>query len=378
MTAAKPGLKALTVRAADQKDVDSLFEIEQACFDSDRLNKRSFRRWIQAEHGELWVAEYQANTVGYGLLWCHRGTRLARLYSMAVLPEMRGRGIALSLLDKLETVAAAHGRLFMRLEVAKDNQAAIQLYQARGYRVFGEYVNYYEDHGDALRMQKIIQHVDSGKIERPTPWYQQTTDFTCGPAAIMMAMASLKANIVPDQTLELDIWREATTIFMTSGLGGCHPLGLAIAAQKRGFDVSVYLNTKGALFLDGVRSQHKKEIMALVHEQFLQQANESSEIKITYRDITQQQISRWLQKGYAVIALISTYRLDGKKTPHWVAITHIDNRCFYVHDPDPDALNQQAIDCQYLPIAREDFSKMSTFGNSRLRTALALKLPRCQ
>lgn len=364
----------LNIRVAELDDVDALVAVEQNCFDNDRLNKRSFRRWIQAEHGELWVAEQENLIAGYGLLWCHRGTRQARLYSLAVQPEMRGQGIALKLLDKLEEVAAQRARLFMRLEVAKDNRQAIGLYEARGYRVFGEYVNYYEDHGDALRMQKTIQHVDSRKVERPTPWYQQTTEFTCGPAALLMAMASLGPEIKPDQCLELDIWREATTIFMTSGLGGCHPLGLALAAQKRGFEVSVYLNSKEALFLNGVRSQHKKDIMSLVHKQFLQQVNKTREIKITYQDITQQKISNWLEKGYAVIALISTYRLDGKKAPHWVAITHVDEHCFYVHDPDLDAHNQQAIDCQYVPIARADFSKMSTFGNGRLRTALALKV----
>jgi len=363
----------VSFRAAVLDDVDALYALEQECFDSDRLNKRSFRRWIQTDHGELWVAACQAKIVGYGLLWCHRGTRLARLYSLAVAPTLRRQGIGGRLLKLLEAIAARQGRLFMRLEVAKDNHPAIELYRHQDYRVFGEYVNYYEDHGDALRMQKTIQHADTDRVVRSTPWYQQTTEFTCGPSALMMAMASLNPEITPSQALELQIWREATTIFMTSGLGGSHPLGLALAAQQRGFDVSVFLNTKKPLFVDGVRSQHKKSIIALVHQQFLQLAEATSGIKITYRDITQQRIAAWLDKGYAVIALISTYRLDGKKVPHWVAITHMDQRCLYVHDPDVDDSYQQAIDCQYLPIARDDFHKMSTFGHGRLRTALALK-----
>lgn len=334
---------------------------------------RSFRRWIQAEHGIFVVVELDSRIVGYGLVWCHKGTRLARLYSIAVLPEMRGKGVASSLLKKLEESASKRGRLFMRLEVGKNNSSAIQLYQNSGYRIFGEYSDYYEDHSDALRMQKTIQQVSEERIQRPMPWYQQTTEFSCGPAALMMAMASLDKNIQLNQALELDIWREATTIFMTAGHGGCHPLGLALAAQRRGFEAKVYINKKKPLFVEGVRSEHKKEILTLVHQHFVQQANESANVTVLYKDISQKQIESWLNQGWAVVMLISTYQLDGKKTPHWVTVTSIDDRCLYVHDPDLEDQNQLAIDCQYLPIARDDFDKMSAFGAGRLRTALAIK-----
>ena len=73
-----------------------------------------------------------------------------------------------------------------------------------------------------------------------------------------------------------------------------------------------------------------------------------------------------------MLVLISSYRLDGKKAPHWVMVTDMDDDCFYVHDPDI-ADDQQPLDCQYLPIARDDFEKMSAFGSGRLRTALAIQ-----
>jgi len=261
----------------------------------------------------------------------------------------------------------------MRLEVAEHNTPAIRLYEARGYRVFGEYSDYYDDHSDALRMQKLIQQISATEIVRPTPWYQQSTDFTCGPAALMMAMASLDENLTLNQELEIDLWREATTIFMTAGHGGCHPLGLAIAAVKRGFSAEVFINTDQPLFIEGVRSEHKKAILNLVHQQFLHQAQSLPQLSLHHGELSQDQIQRWLEEGYGVVALISTYRLDGKKTPHWVTVTSIDERCLYVHDPDLDQHQQLALDCQHLPIARDDFNAMTAFGSGRLRTALAIK-----
>jgi len=80
-------------RVAELEDLNALLHIEKSCFESDALNKRSFRRWIQAEHGILLLVENTDGIVGYGLVWCHKGTRLARLYSLAVLPGLRGQGL---------------------------------------------------------------------------------------------------------------------------------------------------------------------------------------------------------------------------------------------------------------------------------------------
>lgn len=62
--------------------------------------------------------------------------------------------------------------------------------------------------------------------------------------------------------------------------------------------------------------------------------------------------------------------MDGKKAPHWVVLSGYDDQCIYVHDPDPSSDQQSAMDCQYVPIARDDFEKMSRFGQSRLQAAV--------
>ncbi|WP_439135751.1 peptidase C39 family protein [Pseudomaricurvus sp.] len=378
-------------RLAVMSDLEALDALEQQSFDSDRLSRRSLRHWIKAHHGILLLSEDDGGLLGYGLVWLHKGTRLARLYSLAVAQRARGQGVGAALLSQLEKLTAARGRIFMRLEVAKSNASAIGLYERQGYRVFGEYSDYYEDHSDALRMQKRIRvaHAEGGVSAdiQCIPWYQQTTEFTCGPASLMMAMASqidsgvtddaigfaaTAAEVQPSQELELDIWREATTIFMTSGHGGCHPLGLALSARRRGFDAEVYLNTERPLFIESVRNEDKKQVIALVHQQFLDRAKQHG-VNVVYEDVSQSVLSDWLAAGFAVMVLISTYRLDGKKAPHWVCLTHIDEHCLYVHDPDLTQGQQLPLDCQHLPIAREDFDKMSAFGSERLRTAIAIR-----
>ncbi|QUI71696.1 GNAT family N-acetyltransferase/peptidase C39 family protein [Pseudoalteromonas sp. M8] len=361
---------ALVLEKATQHDLNSLNALEQSCFSADRLSRRQLKHYISFEHSLLLTAKLAGELVGYGLLWLHQGTRLARLYSLAVSPHHQGKGIARQLMSELEARAGEMGWLYMRLEVAKRNDAAIGLYKRMGYRVFGEYQNYYADHDDALRMQKCVRKLSQKAVLHQAPWYQQTTDFTCGPASLMMAMASIDPGCMGDQALELEIWREATTIFMTSGHGGCHPFGLALAAERRGFAAEVMVNTAGPLFLDGVRSAQKKQVMTLVHEQFRQEC-EYRDIAIHQADVKLEQVEQWLLQGSAVLALISTYRLNGKKAPHWVLITGLDELCLYLNDPDVED-DQNPIDCQQVPIARSDFEKMMTFGASKLSALVVL------
>ncbi|MDN2660634.1 GNAT family N-acetyltransferase/peptidase C39 family protein [Neptunomonas sp. CHC150] len=362
----------LTIRQAAISDLDVLEQVENTCFLGDKLSRRRLKHWLQANNRIFLVVENNATIFGYGLVLLHKGTRLARLYSLAIMPTGRKTGAGQALLTALENNAAEKGRFFMRLEVSKNNTPAITLYRRLGYWCFDEYRDYYEDHSDALRMQKRILRGACAPNVRNTPWYQQTTEFTCGPASLLMAMATLQPERALTQLEELDIWREATTIFMTSGHGGCHPVGLALAAHYRGFVSAVYINTRTPLFIEGVRSDHKKHIMGVVDQHFKDQAHNAG-LQVNYEDITQEQIQQALVRHATIIILISTYRMDGRKAPHWVVVTAMDDDCLYVHDPDPDDLSQDPLDCQHIPIARENFNHMACFGRERLRTAIIIE-----
>jgi len=361
----------ITVEPATLDHLESLLELEEQCFSTDRLSRRSMRRFLISEHSVFLVALQQGRCIGYALIIFHRGTRLARLYSIAVGSQWRGQGIASKLLIQGETEAQRRGAFYFRLEVNNTNEKAISLYHSLGFREFGLLQDYYDDHSDALRMQKRIRHHDKASIHTAIPWYQQSTPFTCGPAALMMAMAGIRSGYKPCLSEELELWREATTIFMTSGHGGCHPLGLALAANKRGFKAEVWINQRQPLFIEGVRSEKKKAIIETVHNDFVRQTKAAG-IKIHYQNIDQSMLIDACNAGAVPIVLISTYRMDRKKAPHWVAISGYDERCFYVHDPDPDEKHQDLLDCQYMPIAQNDFDPMSSFGSNRLRTAIII------
>ncbi len=368
------------IRAAQPADLEELLRLEAQSFQTDRLSRRSFKRWLRHPGCVFLVSAGEDGLGGYILVILRRGTRLARLYSVAVDPAQRGQGLAARLIAEAEREARGAGALYMRLEVAGNNDGAIRLYRKLGYQTFGLYRDYYEDHTDALRMEKCIHRLEPRRDGRVIPWISQTTSFTCGPASLMMAMHDLDPGYVPSPLEEIQIWREATTIFMTSGHGGCHPIGLALAAVARGFEAEVWVNRRGPLFVESVRDPNKKRVIRLVHEGFVDQAEERG-VPVHYTDIEQRQLVQCFEEGANCLILISTYRLDSQKTPHWVVLSGYDESCLYVHDPDLETEPRRSIadeyrnpmDCQYLPIARDEFTAMSRVGGKRLRAGLIIR-----
>ena len=116
-------------RAATYDDVDALLALEKASFDTDRLSRRSFQWMIRRGNAWLELAEDDAGLLGYALVLFHKGTSLARLYSMAIDARARGRGLGRALLERGEFEAIRRGSVYMRLEVRPDNAPAIALYE---------------------------------------------------------------------------------------------------------------------------------------------------------------------------------------------------------------------------------------------------------
>ncbi len=264
--------------------------LEEASFDTDRISRRSFRRFLHNDTDYLLVADIETGLAGYILLLKHRGTRLARLYSICVDASARGRGIAEALMRAGEEAVRERGCAYLRLEVRRDNEPAIRLYRKLGYRLFGTIPHYYEDDQEALRFEKRIRFYSGARSDLFVPYYSQTTPFTCGPACLLMAMRAIDPQAPVDQREELRLWREATTIFMTSGHGGCGPHGLALAAQRRGFNAELFLNDDRVLFIDGLRDERKRQVLGVVHEDYHQQVLAAG-IPISYQPLTVEQMA---------------------------------------------------------------------------------------
>ena len=360
------------IRTATLADLESLIAIEKRAFELDRFSRRTFRYLLSKANAVTLIDEEEGKVSGYAMLLFNTGTSLTRLYSLAVDPACQGKGIGRALMQATEEHAIAHGCVAMRLEVRADGARARALYESQGYRQLGTVDDYYEDGMQAIRYEKRLMPLARPALAK-VPYYEQTLEFTCGPSALMMAMHSLVPAIKCNRRLELRLWRESTTIFMTSGHGGCGPYGLALAAYHRGFDVEIYVSDKGPMFIDSVRNEEKKEVMRLVQEDFLKELKKLP-VKIHQGRMNVQRLEDEFNKGGIPVVLISSYRIYREKWPHWVVVTGFDEKYIYVHDPFVDTeAGKTATDCMNMPIAKRDFELMARYGKAGQKAVVIVK-----
>ncbi|KPK11155.1 MAG: ribosomal-protein-alanine acetyltransferase, partial [Acidithiobacillales bacterium SG8_45] len=308
------------IRKARQGDLNSLVEIEQLVFETDRFTRRNFRYLLTKANAVTLVYDELSHVLGYVTLLFNSGTSLARMYSLAVHPDAQKKGVGTKLIKSAEQEAIEHDCITLRLEVRRDNEQAIRRYESMGYRQFGTRKDYYE----ALVYEKRLEPKLKPDLAR-VPYYRQTLEFTCGPAALMMAMKALEPKQKLSRKVELQLWRESTTIYMTSGHGGCGPHGLALSAFHMGFDVELYVKQDDVMFLDSVRSQEKKDVMRLVQEDFVSQLKKLK-VKIHHRVLSVSAMLKKFEQGGIPIVLISSYRIYREKFPHWVVVTGFDDK----------------------------------------------------
>jgi ribosomal protein S18 acetylase RimI-like enzyme len=343
----------ISVRNAERGDIDALIELEHRVFATDRLSRRSLRRFLGSKTAQVLVAQAGDHLAGTAIVLFRPRSVIARLYSIAVAPHMSGRGVGPMLLAAAEVAALAHDCTAIRLEVHHTNHAAISRYRKSGYREFGRHRAYYEDGGDALRFEKrLVPNIPA--LAAAPPYFHQTVDFTCGPACIMMALAwatslpgpgarassqpgpssrsRAEQKFQPAPAFEFELWRQATTIFTGSGTGGCEPYGMAVTLARHGLTPELVVSRPGPYFLDTVTSADARRVMELTQAEFQRQAA-ALNIPTHLTPVNESVLMSAFDAGSVAIVLVSGYHMVARGKPHWIFAFGRDGRHVLMHDP---------------------------------------------
>lgn len=362
------GLSGLTIREAGTDDLGALIAIENAVFTSDRISRRSFRDFLASPRAILRVADVDGEVAGYHLVLFRQGTAAARLYSLAVAPAWQGRGVGAMLLANAEAAAYAAERAVLRLEVEVSNAPALALYRRAGYRAVEKLPGYYESGEDGVRLEKPLRA--ESVPPAPVPFYEQTTEFTCGSACLMMVLAARRPDLPLTPATEVGLWRRATTVFLTSGLGGCEPYGLAVTLAEEGLKPEIYVTEPGHLMLQTVRNPEKRKVMELAQAEFHARAARHG-IPVHLRRLEVWELAERLRRGALALLLVSGNRMFGKRVPHWLLAHGADGRHVFLHDPwVEDKAFESATDAANIPAPFAELDRMWRWGATRLRAAV--------
>jgi len=369
---AQAAMPEMRVRRAEPGDVDALIKLEHRVFATDRLSRRSLRRLLDSPSAAVLVAVENAQLAGIAIVLFRARSAVARLYSIAVAPHVGGRGVAAMLLDAAEEAALARGCRIMRLEVHRANHAAISRYRKSGYREFGRYRAYYENGADALRFEKRLRG-DAAALRDAPPYFHQTTEFTCGPACIMMALAWADRSFKPAPGSEFALWRQATTIFSAGGPGGCEPYGMAVTLKRHGLRPEIYVSLPGAYFLDTVRSAERRRVIEVAQAEFKREAK-TLDIPTHLTPVNESVLMHAFDAGNVAIVLVSGYHMASRGVPHWIFAFGRNGRHVLMHDPAALRDDQgMAAAAESYAVPWIAFERVIHVGRERLSAAIVIR-----
>lgn len=208
---------------------------------------------------------------------------------------------------------------------------------------------------------------DENEHEDTRLHYRQSTDFTCGPVAVLDAMRIRGLIAETTRKLELEIWREATIAL------ACDPYGLALAADKRSAHVEVFVSREGPVL-------HPESGLGIMNAELAQYTQTEFEREVSNRGIpvhlgpiSAQTVAQQLKLGKIVVLLIDEFDMHGETCPHWITVTAYreSDNIFVVDDPWTDEIfGETSVDAYQIPIRFEDLESMMHYDEPRSAQAL--------
>jgi predicted double-glycine peptidase len=200
---------------------------------------------------------------------------------------------------------------------------------------------------------------------RKLPYYNQSTDFTCGPSSLMMAMTALDKSQAIDRAHELQLWREANTVFMGKGHPGSSPYGLALAGWRRGFQITLWLSKRGPYLLKYQKLAERRKVSDLMQRED-EKLVKAARIPMLLKKWSIADLKSAIEAGAVPLVLVSTNVFHGDNGPHWVAIAGVDDEHVYVNDPWITKKKRQTPKSQTArPATHTDFLKMAIYDGER-------------
>ena len=147
MAQSNVSVSKVSLRPATTADVDAILEVEGRSFTSPGVafNRRQVRRLLANPRAVVLVAAGGSQTLGWGAALVRQSAAHAsgRVYSLAVHPDARGRGVGRKLLQGLIGRLQRRGVRRVSLEVESTNQAAVALYESLGFKGDEPLADYY-------------------------------------------------------------------------------------------------------------------------------------------------------------------------------------------------------------------------------------------
>lgn len=248
---ARANEEGVAYKPLDAAHVEAVAVLESSLMGSDAWNAnlvadelgRSDRCWWAAYAADPSMPlSVDARLVGYAGGWVVDGD--VQILKVAVVPDMRRRGIARELLARVAGDARNLGASTSSLEVRAGNAGAQALYERLGYKSLGKRPRYYSDGEDAVIMSGPLP-ASSGLLSHEIEVPDGGGETPCGAASASVAGMALQVRGSEGAS---------DTLGVSADFDGNRPLILAIESSCDETAAAV-VDGKGRLVSDIIASQ---------------------------------------------------------------------------------------------------------------------------
>jgi ribosomal-protein-alanine N-acetyltransferase len=149
------------IRQFQKTDFDTLWGIDQACFDPQLAYSRPELAFYMRRAGSFTlVAERDDEILGFIVAESRR--QAGHIITIDVVAEARREGVGSALLRAAENRLLQAGAVTVALETPVNNESAIRFYKQNGFFVEKTVSGYYSGQLDALVMTKELAHSSVG------------------------------------------------------------------------------------------------------------------------------------------------------------------------------------------------------------------------
>jgi ribosomal protein S18 acetylase RimI-like enzyme len=145
----------ITIKESIPDDIAILEKTEKICFPAfQQSTRRTLRLSLNSSFQEVWIAEQRKGKQkeAIGILVLHLHARSIRVFSIAVLPDFRDKGIDRKLLQHACNLGLAKGCEKITPEASEKNTKLTEWYKAFGFVKTDSLSNYYAEGEHAVKM----------------------------------------------------------------------------------------------------------------------------------------------------------------------------------------------------------------------------------
>lgn len=149
----------ISIRQSTINDLGFLEKLETSCFPKiQQSSRRVIRYSISSPFQQVIIAERLENkgTTPVGSATLFPYSKTLRIFSVAVLPELQGKGIGKHIIEHIIQFARLKKFERVSLEVIQSNEKLIQYYKSLGFAVSEELPEYYSKTEHGLRMILLL------------------------------------------------------------------------------------------------------------------------------------------------------------------------------------------------------------------------------